>query len=134
MKKTNNYIYWYHNPECQTFIKELLEDINKQSEQYYSSSIQWENHSYHNDVCGSICFNYDNDSETYVQLHAFHNDEEAKREGIEERYSVFTMVNGEHETERLCQDRDINGVLLTNDRQEAIRYALESVSVLLTWA
>jgi len=44
------------------------------------------------------------------------------------------MVNGEHETERLCQDGDINGLLVTNDRQEAIRYALESVSALLTWA
>ena len=125
MENTNNYIHWYYDPECQTFIKELLQDINKQSEQYYSAPTQWENHSYHNDTCGSVCFNYDNDSETYVQLYAFHNDEEMKREGIEERYSVLTMVNGEE---------DINGVLVTNNKQEAIKYALESVSALLTWA
>lgn len=125
MENTNNYIHWYYNPECKTFIQELKQDINKQSEQYYSSPTKWENLSYHNDTCGSICFNYDNDSETYVQIYAFHNDEEAKKEGIKERYAVVSMVNGEE---------DINGVLTTNDRQEAIRYALEIVSALLTWA
>lgn len=118
----NNYIHWYHNHECQTFIKELLEDTNKQSKQYYSSTTQWENFSYHNDTCDSICFNYDNDSETYVQFHAFHNDEEMKREGIEERYSVFTMVNGKEDTDNY---------LVTNDRQEAIQYALESARDLI---
>ena len=124
MTKTDNYIYWYYNPECQTFIKELLQETNKQSEGYYSSPIQWENHSYHNDTCDSICFNYANDSETYVQLYAFHNDEEAKREGIEERYSVFTMVNGKEDT---------HNYLVTNNRQDAIRYALECVSDLFLW-
>ena len=124
MQNTNAYIHWYYNPDCQMFIKELLEDINKQSEQYYSSPTQWENHSYHNDACGSICFNYDNDSETYVQLYAFHNDEEAKREGIDEKYSVITMING--------KEYDDVGYAITNDRQQAIQYALESVSALLT--
>lgn len=125
MTDTNKFIHWYYDPECKTFIQELKQDINKQSEEYYSSPKQWEHSSYHNDTCGSVCFNYDSDSETYVQFHAFHNDEEMRREGMEERYSVFTMVKGEE---------DINGILVTNDRQEAIRYALESVSVLLTWA
>ena len=121
MTKANEYIYWYYNPECQTFIKKLLEDVNEQSEKY-SSSIQWENSSYHNDTCGSVCFNYDNHSETYVQFHAFHNDEEMKREGIEERYSVFTMVNGKEDTDNY---------LVTNDRQKAIQFALESAIVLI---
>lgn len=117
MENTTNYIHWYYNPECQTFIKELLEETNKKSREYYSSTTQWENHSYHNDACGSICFNYDNDSETYVKFHAFHNDEEMKLEGIEERYSVFTMLNGEEDTDNY---------LVTNDRQKAIQYALKS--------
>jgi len=130
----DNFIHWYYDPECEIFFKDLLKEINEKSEGYYSSPTNWQDSCYWNDTCGSVCFSYDNDSETYVQLYAFHNDEEMKREGIEERYSVLTMVNGEHETERLYQDGDINGLLVTNDRQEAIRYALESVSALLTWA
>ena len=123
MTKANEYIYWYYNPECQTFIEKLLEDVNKQSEKY-SSSIQWENSSYHNDMCGSVCFYYDNDSETYVQFHAFHNDEEMKRERIEQRYSVFSTVNGKN---GLFTD----DYLVTNDRQKAIQFALESAIVLI---
>ena len=40
-----------------------------------------------------------------------------KLEGIEERYSVFTMLNGEEDTD---------SYLVTNDRQKAIQYALKS--------
>ena len=67
---------------------------------------------------------YDNDSETYVQFHAFHNDEEMKRERIEQRYSVFSTVNGKN---GLFTD----DYLVTNDRQKAIQFALESAIVLI---
>lgn len=120
----DNFIHWYYDPECQNFIKELLEETNKRSDSYYYSPTKWENHSYHNDACGSICFNYDNDAETYVQFYAFHNEKEAKREGIKERYSVITMING--------QEFDNSDYCITNNREKAIRYALESVSALLT--
>ena len=120
-----NYIHWYKTPEYQTFIKKLIQDTNKQSEEYYSTPTQWTNSTYNNDVCGSICFDLDENGETYVQMWAFHNDEEAKREGFVEKYSIVTYQNG---------NENEDSYLVTNDRQEAIRYALESVSALLTWA
>ena len=119
------YINWYNTPEYQTFIKELIQDTNKQSEQYYSAPEQWMNSTYRNDVCGSISFDLDKNGETYVQMWAFHNDEEASREGFVEKYSIVTYENG---------SENEDSFLVTNDRQEAIRYALESVSALLTWA
>jgi hypothetical protein len=124
MRNIKTYIHWYQTPEYQTFIKELIQEINEQSDGYYSSPKQWENSSYHNDTCGSVCFNYNNDTETYVQMWAFHNNEEAKREGFEEKYSIVTYQNG---------DEDEDSYLVTNNRQEAIRYALECVSDLFLW-
>ena len=124
MENTNNYIHWYYNEDAKEFFKDLLQDINRQSEGYYCSPEQWENSSYHNDTCGSVCFNYDNDAESYVQLWAFPNDEEAKREDMS-RYLVTTYINGKEETD---------GFYVTDNRQDAIRYALESVSELFLWA
>ena len=117
------YINWYHTPEYQTFIKELIQEINEKSKEYYSSPTQWKNSTHHNDICGSIRF--EEDEKTYVQMWAFHNDAEAKREGLEEGYSIVTYENG---------DEKEDSYLATNNRQEAITYALESVSALLTWA
>tara|TARA_R110001583_G_scaffold111158_1_gene260222 strand:+ start:424 stop:858 length:435 start_codon:yes stop_codon:yes gene_type:complete len=122
MRNIKTYINWYNTPEYQTFIKELIQDTNKQSEGYYTSDIQWMDSTYHNDVCGSICFDLDENGETYVQMWAFHNNEEAKREGFEEKYSIVTYENG---------DEKEDSHLVTNNRQEAIAYALESVSTLV---
>ena len=121
--ENNEYVHWYYNPECQTFIADLIKDLNEQSQQYYSSPEKWENCSYHNDSCGSVHFNYDNDTETYVQLFAFHNQEEATKEGSAERFSIETSINGEKEN---------IDCLIMNDREEAIKQALEAVSALLT--
>ena len=132
--ENKEYIFWYYNPECQAFITDLIKDLNEQSQQYYSSPEKWENSSYHNDSCGSVHFNYDNDTETYVQLFAFHNQEEATKEGIDERFSIQTVINGKEQLIEVGSNIPTDGstCLIMNDRDEAIREALESVSALLT--
>jgi hypothetical protein len=124
--ENDKYIFWYYNPECQVFISDLIKDLNEQSQQYYSSPEKWENCSNHNDSCGSVHYNLDNDTETYVQLFAFHNQEEATKEGVDERFSIEVSINGE--TEIIGGEESV----VTNDREEAIKQALEAVSALLT--
>jgi hypothetical protein len=124
--ENDKYIFWYYNPECQAFISDLIKDLNEQSQQYYSSPEKWENCSNHNDSCGSVHYNLDNDTETYVQLFAFHNQEEATKEGVDERFSIEVSINGE--TEIIGGEESV----VTNDREEAIKQALEAVSALLT--
>ena len=118
----DNFIHWYYDPECEIFFKDLLKEINEKSEGYYSSPTNWQDSCYWNDTCGSVCFNYDNDSETYVQLWAFHNNDEAKREDMM-RYAIVGYIKGEEIKELFY---------ITDDRQEAIKQGLESVSALLT--
>ena len=132
--ENNQYIFWYYNPECQAFIADLIKDLNEQSQQYYSSPEKWENWSYSNDSCGSVRFNYDNDNETYVQMYAFHNQEEATKEGINERFSIQTVINGKEQLIEVGFNIPTDGstCLIMNDREEAIKEALESVSALLT--
>tara|TARA_A100001015_G_C14967873_1_gene703794 strand:- start:506 stop:916 length:411 start_codon:yes stop_codon:yes gene_type:complete len=124
--ENDKYIFWYYNPECQAFISDMIKDLNEQSQQYYSSPEKWENCSYHNDSCGSVHYNLDNDTETYVQLFAFHNQEEATKEGVDERFSIEVSINGE--TEIIGGEESV----VTNDREEAIKQALEAVSALST--
>tara|TARA_R100000995_G_scaffold64269_2_gene33394 strand:+ start:2563 stop:2970 length:408 start_codon:yes stop_codon:yes gene_type:complete len=132
--ENKEYIFWYYNPDCQAFIEDLLKDLNFHSQEYYSSTTNWENSSYHNDSCGSVHFNYDNDTETYVQLFAFHNQDEATKEGIQERFSIQTVIHGKEQLIEVGSNipNDGSTCLIMNDRDEAIREALEAVSVLLT--
>jgi len=112
MTNTNNYIHWYYDPEATVFFKELIKDINEQTT---DKSIEWKDSCYHNDTCGSVCFNLDETGENYVQLWAFHNDHEAKREDMLQ-YLAVSYRNGQE-----------NGDLfyITDDRQQAIKHAIE---------
>lgn len=112
MENTNNYIHWYYDPEATVFFKELIKDINEQTT---DKSIEWQDSCYHNDTCGSVCFDLDSNGENYVQLWAFHNDHEAKREDMM-RYLAVSYRNGQE-----------NGDLfyITDDRQQAIKHAIE---------
>jgi hypothetical protein len=118
MENKSNYVHWYYDPEATIFFKELINDINQQTE---NKSIDWTDSCYHNDTCGSVCFNYDNDGESYVQLWAFHNEYEANREDMA-RYLVTTYIDGKEVTD---------GFYITDDRQEAINQAISSADKLL---
>jgi hypothetical protein len=59
-------------------------------------------------------------------LFAFHNQEEATKEGVDERFSIEVSINGE--TEIIGGEESV----VTNDREEAIKQALEAVSALST--
>ena len=79
------------------FYKSLLEEINSLPASKMAG-IKWEDSSYCNDACGSIMFNYDNDSETYVQLFAFETKADAVQELGEKygtQYSIKVSINGE---------------------------------------
>ena len=82
------------------------------------AGINWENSSYNNDACGSIMFNYDNDSETYVQLFAFETKADAIQELGEEygtQYSIKVSING---------DSDWSDFWDGDDREEAMVQAI----------
>ena len=71
-------MFWFERQEYKDFHAALLAEINSLPASKMAG-IKWENSSYNNDACGSIMFDYDNDSETYVQLFAF----ETKADAIE---------------------------------------------------
>lgn len=114
----NNYIHWYYNEDAKEFFKDLLQDINKQTK---NPLIEWVDSCYHNDACGSVCFNLDNNGEKYVQLWSFHNEHEANREDMLQ-YLVSSYINGKE---------IVDSFYITNDRNEAINKSIESANNLL---
>ena len=114
----NNYIHWYYDPDCLSFFNELLSETQNKTK---NRSIVWENSSYHNDSCCSIAFYKNKDSETYIQLYAFHNDKEAQKEDCE-RYFVVTHINGN--SDNYCG-------YYGNDRNSAIKSAIEKANYLI---
>ena len=119
MENTNNYIHWYYDPEATVFFKELIKDINEQTT---NKSIEWQDSCYHNDTCGSVCFDLDSNGENYVQLWAFHNDREAKREDMA-RYLVTSYLNGQEIADSFY---------ITDDKQDAINEAIASADRLFS--
>ena len=90
-------MFWFERQGYKDFHAALLAEISSLPASKMAG-ITWENSSYNNDACGSIMYNHDNDSETYVQLFAF----ETKADAIEElgeehgtQYSIKVSVNGE---------------------------------------
>ena len=109
-------MFWFEREEYKDFHAALLAEISSLPASKMAG-IKWENSSYNNDACGSIMFNYDNDSETYVQLFAFETKADAIQELGEEygtQYSITVSVNGE--IDYTCWDGD--------DREEAMVQAI----------
>tara|TARA_R100001460_G_scaffold68495_1_gene109037 strand:+ start:43 stop:369 length:327 start_codon:yes stop_codon:yes gene_type:complete len=96
-------------------IKSILSDINKQSDK------AWINSSWHNDACGSVMYDLDNDTETFVQLFAFESEEERDGEGFDELYAIIFSING---------DRQWDVCFTSNNKQEAINKACEMANQL----
>lgn len=63
----------------QTFHDALVAELN---DKHTDAAIKWFNSSWHNDACGSAMFEIDNMKETYIQLHAFETEEDARAEGL----------------------------------------------------
>ena len=80
--------YWFNRDDCGEFYSKLCADVNE------ASSNEWVGSNYHNDVCGSVCFYLDNDTETYVQLFAFMTQEDADLEELD-MYAITVSCNGE---------------------------------------
>jgi hypothetical protein len=92
--------YWFYREECSDFYAQLCADVN------LASSNEWKISNYHNDACGSVCFYLDNDTETYVQLHAFMTQEDADLEGLDV-YGITVSCNGEaYYQSWSCNSRD----------------------------
>lgn len=90
------------------YIENILAKAQKMAD---ADLMRFENSSWNNDACGSIMFDYDNDTETFVQLFAFETEEDMKAEYCDHMYCVAVLVNSEY------QD-DLETV--TNDLDKAI--------------
>ena len=110
-------MFWFERQEYKDFHAALLAEI-RSMEASKMAGINWENSSYNNDACGSIMFDYDNDSETYVQLFAFETKADAIQELGEEygtQYSIKVSING---------DSDWSDFWDGDDREEAMVQAI----------
>jgi hypothetical protein len=110
-------MFWFERQEYKDFHAALLAEISSLPASKMAG-IKWENSSYNNDACGSIMFNYDNDSETYVQLFAFETKADAIQELGEEygtQYSIKVSING---------DSDWSDFWDGDDREEAMVQAI----------
>ncbi len=110
-------MFWFERQEYKDFHAALLAEI-RSMEASKMAGINWENSSYNNDACGSIMYNHDNDSETYVQLFAFETKADAIQELGEEygtQYSIKVSING---------DSDWSDFWDGDDREEAMVQAI----------
>ena len=98
--------WWFAREECGEFYAKLCADVNE------ASSHEWKVSNYHNAACGSVCFYLDNDSETYVQLHAFMTKEDADLEELD----MFGITIS-------CQGQTDYATYSGNDRDEACQRA-----------
>ena len=78
--------------------------------------VTFHNSSWHNDACGSIMFDYDEEQENYIQLFAFETAEDMKAEGFEERFMVQAVIEG---------DWIDQTIFFTNDEDEALAHAVK---------
>jgi VCBS repeat-containing protein len=102
-------MYWFQKKSYQEFHAAFLAEVNE------CSDFTWINSSYSNDACGSVMFDIDNNSETYVQLFAFETkaDAIAELEEFGTQYAITVSINGG--TDYTTWDGD--------DRAEAIKQA-----------
>ena len=117
-------MFWFERQEYKDFHAALLAEISSLPASKMAG-IKWENSSYNNDACGSIMFDYDNDSETYVQLFAFETKADAIRELGEEygtQYSIKVSING---------DSDWSDFWDGDDREEAMVQAIIAAEELI---
>lgn len=80
--------YWFGTDH----IHGLLQDAQNATK---LDGVIWDDFSYHNDACASIGVNVDNDTETFVQLHAFQDIEEMQSESFETMYHLTVSIDGQ---------------------------------------
>lgn len=80
--------YWFKT----NHIQALLKDAQNATQ---LADVVWADFTYHNDTCASIGVNIDNDTETYVQLHAFADTDEMQKESFETMYHLTVSIDGE---------------------------------------
>ena len=93
-------------------VQSLINDAQNATK---SENVKWSDFTYHNDTCASIGVNICNDTETYVQLHAFADAEEMKKESFTTMYHLTVSVDGEIYDDQ-CQPFD--------SREDAIKEAV----------
>ena len=93
-------------------VQSLINDAQNATK---SENVKWSNFTYHNDTCASIGVNICNDTETYVQLHAFADIEEMQKESFTTMYHLTVSVDGTIYDDQ-CQPFD--------SREDAIKEAV----------